>query len=84
MTNLSDIIEKETGKQLVIQESILMLPEEVEEVIGNKPESDILVHTAYDESTDENVMLLTSDAPEYKPWALVIQDSNGENKIKML
>jgi CRISPR-associated endonuclease Csn1 len=83
-TNLSDIIEKETGKQLVIQESILMLPEEVEEVIGNKPESDILVHTAYDESTDENVMLLTSDAPEYKPWALVIQDSNGENKIKML
>jgi hypothetical protein len=79
INDLNEFATLKLGYMITFAESTLFAPEEIEESVGKKPETDMLVHASTSDIND-TVMLITTDYPEYKPWALLVQDEEGEQK----
>jgi hypothetical protein len=82
--DLNKLTTEELGIGVEFAESVLMQPDEVNDVLTdidiNPITEDVLVHSTSDDDTV--ITIITSDYPEYVPYVLLKESEDGEVLFK--
>jgi hypothetical protein len=80
---MSKFASEELGLEVEFAESVTYSPEEIEDVVEKNPGQDMIAHSTILDDDVTTVTLITTDYPEYKAWALMVEDIDKE-EIKTL
>lgn len=80
---MSKFASEELGFEVEFVESTTYTAEEIEEVVEKNPNQDMIAHSTMLDDEVTAVTLITTDYPEYKAWALLVEDIDKE-EIKTL
>jgi hypothetical protein len=80
---MSKFASEELGIEVEFAESVTYSPDEIEEVVEKNPGQDMLAHSAMLDDNVTAITLITTDYPEYKAWALMVEDIDKE-EVKTL